>query len=342
MPAVAAPAKVLVTGASGFLAVWVIRTLLERGLNVVGTVRSNPKGDYLKDLYKEHGDRFSYVIVEDIEAEGAFDEAVKDVDAVAHTASPFHMHADEPDEIIGPAVNGTVGVLRSIKAHGKNVKRVVVTSSLAAIEVPRDPPSVFTEADWNDFSEDIIKKEGRNATASHKYRASKTLAERAAWDFVKENHGLGFDLVTVNPPFIYGPPIHDVPKLESLNTSLASFHSVLMTKDSPLPDEKLAESRGNWVDVRDVAAIHVEALLQEVAGGERFCAVSSAFTWQDFLDGLNDAGVPDIRKGIPGAGKNTPHNAQSGEKSIRVLGIKYKTIGESAKDTVEALRSRGW
>jgi len=94
--------------------------------------------------------------------------------------------------------------------------------------------------------------------------------------------------------------------------------------------------------VRDVAAIHVEALLQEAAGGERFSAASSAFTFQDFLDALNDAGVPNIRKGDPGAGKNVPHNAQSGEKATRVLGIKYKTIGESAKDTVEALRSRGW
>lgn len=66
-----------------------------------------------------------------------------------------------------------------------------------------------------------------------------------------------------------------VPKLEALNTSLASFHSALMAKDSPVPDEKLVESKGSWVDVRDVAAIHVEALLQEKAGGERFCAASS-------------------------------------------------------------------
>jgi len=272
MPAIAPPAKVLVTGASGFVAVWVTRTLLEKGFSVVGTVRSDSKGEYLKNLYKDHGDKFSYVIVDDIEKEGAFDEFVKDVDAVEHTASPFHLRADDPQELIGPAVNGTVGVLKSIKAHGKKVKRVVITSSIAAIISNKLPPYTYTEADWNDVSEGIVREQGKKASAVHKYRASKTLAERAAWKFVAENPGLGWDLVTVNPPFIYGPPIHDIPSFNALNTSIASFYAALLNKDAPFSNEKLAAPNGNWVDVRDVAFVHAEALLKEDAGGERFAA----------------------------------------------------------------------
>jgi len=245
-------------------------------------------------------------------------------------------------ELIGPAVNGTVGVLKSIQAYGKKVKRVVVTSSFASIETDREPPYVYTEADWNDKSEDIIKKEGKKASASHKYRASKTLAERAAWKFVEENPGLGWDLVTVNPPFIYGPPIHDIPSFRALNTSLASFYAALLNKDAPLANDKLAVPRGNWVDVRDVALIHTEALLKEEAGGERFVASAGPFTWQDFLDALNEAGVSDIPKGNPGTGKDAAHTTLSGEKAVRVLGHRYKTVGECAKDTVDAIRSRGW
>ncbi|KAG8762779.1 methylglyoxal reductase (NADPH-dependent) gre2 [Ceratobasidium sp. 428] len=108
MPAIKAPATVLVTGASGFIAIWVCKAFLEAGYTVRGTVRSASKGDYLVDLLKS--DKFSYVIVEDIAKDGAFDEAVKGVDAVAHTASPFHFEADDPQELIEPAVKGTVGI----------------------------------------------------------------------------------------------------------------------------------------------------------------------------------------------------------------------------------------
>jgi len=113
MPVVAPGSKVLVTGASGFIAAWVVKVLLERGFHVRGTVRSSPKGKYLAKLFKDHGDRFEYVVVEDIakasstsarylthhdpDQDGAFDEAVKGVDAVEHTASPFHLHADDPE-----------------------------------------------------------------------------------------------------------------------------------------------------------------------------------------------------------------------------------------------------
>lgn len=98
MPNVAPPAKVLVTGANGFVAAWVVRTLLERGYAVRGTVRSESKGTHLLSLFKDEvkSGRFELAVVPDITAPGAFDEAVKGIDAIEHTASPFHMDADDP------------------------------------------------------------------------------------------------------------------------------------------------------------------------------------------------------------------------------------------------------
>jgi len=277
--------------------------------------------------------------VEDIQKDGAFDEAVKGVDAVEHTASPYHLKAHDPAEVINPALKGTLGILESIKKNGHNVKRVVVTSSIAAVVVPRDPPYTFTEVDWNDYSPGLVEKEGVNAPNLHKYRASKALAERAAWDFAEKNKAQGWDLVTINPPLIYGPIIHEVSSLDSLNTSIKFFYEAVLDQQDP---EELTAPMGSWVDVRDVATLHVEALLKEEAGGERFLAVSSTHTYQDFLDALNDAGVPGIQKGTPGGGKGAVQVSHSGEKASRVFGIKFRGFAETGRDTVQALRARGW
>ena len=97
MVAISSPAKVLVTGANGYLATWVVKKYLEAGYSVRGTVRSLSKSAFLSDKFARYGDRFELVVVEDITKDGAFDEAVKGVDAIAHTASPFHYKATEPD-----------------------------------------------------------------------------------------------------------------------------------------------------------------------------------------------------------------------------------------------------
>jgi uncharacterized protein YbjT (DUF2867 family) len=97
MVSVSPPAKVLVTGANGYLAAWVVKKYLEAGYSVRGAVRSLAKGAFLKDKFAQYGDRFELVVVEDITKDGAFDEAVKGVDAIAHTASPFHFNVTHPD-----------------------------------------------------------------------------------------------------------------------------------------------------------------------------------------------------------------------------------------------------
>lgn len=339
------PLAVLVTGASGFIAVHIVGLLLSKGFFVRGTIRSESKGKYLQNLFKQFGDKFEFVVVEDIEKEDAFDEAVKGMDAVEHTASPFHFNADDPKELIGPAVQGTVGVLKSIKKNAPTVKRVIVTSSVASIVEPREEAYTFTEKDWNQFSIDEVEKQGKDANPVHKYRASKSLAERAAWKFMEEEKP-SFDLVTVCPPFVFGPILHEVSKPEALNTSVLMFWNIVSgaSKDS-LPNA----GSDNSVDVRDVAKTHYLALVKEEAGGQRFISSTGPFSWQDHADALHAAYPNDetikanVPVGNPGEGKRNPGNQiYSAAKAREVLGQKFIEQDQTVRDMFESLRKRGF
>jgi nucleoside-diphosphate-sugar epimerase len=170
-------------------------------------VRSSEKGEYLKKLFKRHGNKLEYVIAEDVEKEGVFDDAVKGVEGVLHTASPFHFDAENAalDKLVNPAVNGTKNVLNSI-IKDKGIKRVVITSSFAAVldrnaKGHAQGTKTYTEADWNTSDPTESNEIGNKQSAMNGYRASKTLAEKAAWEFV-EAHQPTWDLATINPPFI--------------------------------------------------------------------------------------------------------------------------------------------
>jgi nucleoside-diphosphate-sugar epimerase len=192
--------RVLVTGGSGFIAAHVLDVLLKRGHSVVATVRTAQKGQKILESHPTVGhDRLSYAIVADISQEGAFDDAVVSgppFEAVIHTASPYHFNAttaEAVDELITTAVNGTVGILKAVKARAPTVKRVVVTSSFAAIVDPKKPATYhYSEKDWSPAT-----REEALTSPLAAYRASKKLAEKAAWDFV-EHDMPNFTLSTVS------------------------------------------------------------------------------------------------------------------------------------------------
>ncbi|CAK5277832.1 unnamed protein product [Mycena citricolor] len=325
--------KVLVSGANGYIAVWVVRFFLEEGYSVRGTVRSADKGTHLVELFKSYGDKLEVVVVPDITADGAFDEAVKGVDAIAHTASPFHFQVHEPSELIGPAVNGTLGILKSALKCGENVRRVVVTASTATVLTANLPTqTVFSEKDWNERAIEQVEKLGVEASAGDKYCASKTLAERAAWNFMKEHPEAKFDLTVLNPPLVLGPDIQGVSSPSELNTSSKAMYRGL-TDPAALVDG------APFIDVRDIALAHVRAVQREEAGGERIIVVADKpYTWQDCLDALPAAAVASgkYQKGQPGTGKDVPQNIlYDNSKGKRILGIKYHSLEEMTAATVE-------
>ncbi|KPI34375.1 putative NADPH-dependent methylglyoxal GRP2 [Cyphellophora attinorum] len=182
--------RVLVTGGSGFVA------------------SHCPEGRSLVESFAGIPDkRLSFVIVEDIAVPGAFDDAVDQeppLDAVLHTASPFRFDiADLKKDLIDPAIMGTEGLLRSVMLKGKSVRRVVITSSFAAMSRDGNHPEVYNESHWSGLTMDQALS-GHPFTA---YKASKQFAEEAAWAFMKSERS-HFELTTLTPPVVFGPILH--------------------------------------------------------------------------------------------------------------------------------------
>ena len=220
---------ILLTGASGFVAAHVLNSLLQHGYSVRGTVRSEATADKVRKthshLLKGDESRLSFSIVPDVASPGAFDDAVKGVDGVIHTASPFVMQVEDNErDLLDPAIKGTTQILIAVQKYAPQVKRIVITSSFAAIVDPSQgtrPGYTYSEKDWNPVTYEQAKS-GDGATA---YCASKTFAERAAWEFVEKNKP-NFDVATICPPMIYGPLDHDA-NLEHLNTSSADIYRLM-------------------------------------------------------------------------------------------------------------------
>ncbi|RDX46146.1 NAD(P)-binding protein [Lentinus brumalis] len=340
MPAISTD-KVLVTGANGYVAAWVVKALLEQGFAVRGTVRSDSKANHLRSLFKSYGDKLEFAIVNDIVKEGAFDEAVKGVDAIAHTASPFHTHAEDPSELIVPAVQGTVGILSSALKHGSSVQRIVVTSSCGSILEELPVPKTFTEADWNERALREVETKGAAASAADKYCASKALAERAAWKYWNDHKGeVGWDLVVVNPSYVYGPILHEVDKPEHLNESMRMFYDAAVAGTY---DKDMLNWGSSWIDVRDLGLAHALAVKTPGAGGERIIVSQSVFKLQDFVNVAHRL-YPQLPAGDTDFNPATAvyFQAYDTSKVRKLFGIKLHTIEEMVKDSLEDFKARGW
>jgi nucleoside-diphosphate-sugar epimerase len=266
---------VLVTGGSGFIGAHCIKRLFEDGRRVRTTVRSLEREREIREMV---GDGPLEVVAADLTADAGWAEAVAGCDCVLHVASPFPLGIPKhEDELIVPAREGALRVLRAAREAG--VRRVVQTSSFAAIGYGHgDSGKVYDESDWTDV-------DGPHVTA---YAKSKTLAERAAWDFVRGEAGAP-ELATVNPVAVLGPPL-------GRDTS-TSIEIVKRLMDGSMPGTpKVAFG---VVDVRDVADLHVRAMTAPEAAGERFLALGEDFRWiGEMAQWLREA-LPDRARKIP-------------------------------------------
>ena len=247
---------VLVTGGSGFIGMRCIMQLGEAGYRVRTTVRSLSRETEVREALKqggsELGERLSFVAADLLRDEG-WEKAVEGCEYVLHVASPFPLGVPKhEDELIVPARDGALRVLKA--ARGAHVKRVVLTSSFAAIGYgSQDTSRAFTEDDWTDPDERTIGA----------YVKSKTIAERAAWDFIKQE-GEGLELAVVNPVGVFGPLLGP-----DYSTSIEIVRRLL---DGAVPG--IPRLSFGIVDVRDVADLHLRAMTRAEASGERFLAVA--------------------------------------------------------------------
>lgn len=252
---------IAVTGGSGFIGSHTIVQLLAAGHDVRTTVRSRDREADVRAMVKEGGveagERLSFVVA-DLEEDAGWSDAVAGCDYVLHVASPFPSTLPKhEDALIVPAREGTLRVLRAARAAG--VKRVVLTSSFAAIGYGRAPEgALFDESYWTDL----------DGAGVMPYVKSKTVAERAAWDFIAEEGG-GLELSVVNPVGVFGPVLGP-----DYSTSILLVQRLL---DGMLPG--CPRVSFGIVDVRDVADLHLRAMSHPAAKGERFLAVAGDFLW---------------------------------------------------------------
>lgn len=278
------------------------------------------------------------MIVKDVAKDGAFDDAVKSnppFDYVLHTASPFHFNVQDPvKDFLDPAIKGTTGILKAIKEYAPTVKRVVITSSFAAIVNGKQHPKVYSEKEWNP----VTWEEAMDH--SQVYRGSKTFAEKAAWTFI-EKEKPNFDIATINPPLVFGPIVHYLNSLESLNTSNQRLRNLIQGQMK----EKIAPTGTFlWVDVRDVALAHVRAIEVPEAGGERFFVVAGFFSNKELADMARET-HPKLESKLPPADSSSdfPENIYEidNNKSQKILGIKYRPLKQTVSDTIDSLLAVG-
>lgn len=251
---------VLVTGGTGFIAQYCMLALLNAGYRVRTTVRSLEREGEVREHLRtggvEAGDRLSFVVA-NLTDDAGWAEAAAGCTYVMHGASPTPSGDQTREEDwIGPAVDGNLRVLRAARDAG--VKRVVLTSAFGAIGVGHKPGHrrPFDETDWSDLTGDVAP-----------YQKSKTLSERASWDFIARE-GNGLELASVNPVAVYGPALG------------ADFsHSIRLISNMLEGQPGCLNVNSCCVDVRDVADLHLRAMINPAAKGERFLATSGKSMW---------------------------------------------------------------
>jgi dihydroflavonol-4-reductase len=324
--------KVFVTGASGFIAKHILRELLEKGYEVRASIRSEKRKNEIEALFPEAAIEFAFL---DLMKDQGWNEAMAGCDVLIHTASPFPMgEPKDPQDLIRPAVDGTLRALKAAKAAG--IRRVILTSSNAAIYKDKNKPAhaPSDETNWTTPDDPSVGA----------YEASKTLAERAAWDFIAENPGIA--LTTINPGGVFGPPMD-----ASYGTSLEIIERLMSGQDPVAPPMELP-----LVDVRDVAMMHVAAIDLEAAKGERFSATSDTLrflemnkilkAWDPSLKAATREApawlmrifsifMSDLKPVIANVGRNL---SVSGGKAERTFGFQFIPAKEAIIAAAEAVK----
>ena len=270
--------KVLVTGATGFIGLHCIQQLLDQGYQVNGTLRSMNRKDEVIESLKNHNTSVEHLSLfeADLLSDDGWDDAIAGCDYLLHVASPFVLTNESLDFFVKPAVEGATRALKFAQKHG--IKKVVLTSSFAAIGDTFDGTESFDESHWSDTTNDRMSF----------YGVSKTLAEQAAWSYVKDNN-VDFKLTVINPTAVCGP---------SLSKDIGISNAlVLRMLNGSMP--ALAKIHIGYVDVRDVAKAHILAMTNSASDGERFIVSEKEMWLHESAKVLNDNGFKAPTKVMP-------------------------------------------
>ena len=255
--------KVLVTGANGFIGLHTVLHFLKLGYNICATVRTREQGEKVRQTLAKHTDTHKLEFIQaDLTRDEGWEQAVSGCNFILHIASPFPAEAPKDEnELIVPAREGTLRVLRAAQKGG--VKRVVLVSSVAAVVSGHERENrAFNESDWTDTSK-----------TGYAYAKSKTLAEQAAWEFIRSaENQKGMELVSVNPSNVFGPV------LDNRHHTSTEWFSTLLRRQIP----GLTRTQLNLVDVRDVVEMIEKGMITPEAAGKRFIANGASIPLQEF------------------------------------------------------------
>ena len=310
--------KVLVTGITGFIGLHVALELLKNGYCVRGSMRDLGRKDSILKILEDNCKNIIHLefVKGELTVPEDWDKALEGMDYVMHVASPlpFDLKKDENDLII-PAREGTLNVLKA--AHKHHVKRVVLTSSLAAIgHGHKGTNGKYTEDDWTNLS----YKKGLTA-----YYKSKTIAEREAWKFVNQQE-VKTELAVINPGYVLGP------LLEKDYSDSAVIVKKLMTGDMPgLPRVSFP-----IVDVRDVAEMHVWALEKKEAASQRFICVNDAYWYREIAETLLEK-YPEYKSARSLLDELGKYRVYENKKAIEMFNWKPRSNKEAILSMAETL-----
>ncbi|PTQ10333.1 epimerase [Sphingomonas oleivorans] len=339
MSGINAKPKVLVTGVTGFLGSRIAALLLDRGYDVRGSLRSMARADEIaRAIRSQHGAKDGDLdfVEADLMHDAGWHEAAAGCTYAIHVASPFSSALPKhEDDMIVPAREGALRLLKAAKDAG--VRRVVLTSSTAAITYGTGTPP-YDEEDWSDVANPLCTP----------YYKSKTLAERAAWDFARAN---GLELAVINPGLILGPMMERdySPSIEAVRKLLNGAYPGTPRFAFPI------------VDVRDVAEAHVRAMTEPAAVGERFIVGGPSLWFREIAAILRQAyperarkipkrDLPDwlmrfvslfdpvVRAVIGDLGRDV---RVSGNKARSVLKLEYRPVDQTIRDTAASLIELG-
>ena len=330
--------KVLVTGATGFIGLHCIHQLLNQGYAVNGSVRSPDRKNEIIEALQKHNtstenlNLFTFNLTED----DGWDEGMEGCDYLLHVASPIALENHNEDFFVKPAVEGVKRALKFAKKH--NIKKVLLTSSVAAIFDSIEEKTYYDESDWSDPN---------NPTISH-YAKSKTLAEKAAWEFIeKENNP--FELAVINPALVIGPALSG--DLGESNKAIQMVVTGKMPVAVPL--------QFGYVDVRDVAAAHILAMQNPKSNGERFALAEKDLWYKDVAKVLRKNGfkkapmfsvplwmakimanfIKELKLTLPYLGRL--RSVEKTSKAKDILGWKPRPAEESILDVAQQVKDMG-
>jgi nucleoside-diphosphate-sugar epimerase len=323
---------VLIDGATGYVTTPIIKQFLDHGYRVRAQVRSENSANKVRHSFPGVDEsQLEFAIIENIDVPGAYKDAVKGVEGIIHTASPFVLQVEDNErDMLKPALEGTLQVLESAHKYGDQVKKIVITSSFASIldmSKGMRPGYTYSEADWNPATWDEAKN---SSDGSFTYCASKKLAEEAAWDFVKKNNPK-FGLAAICPPMVYGAPDQEV-DIKHLNTSMADIYRFMDGSTKEPGDTAFP----GFANVQNVAEAHFRAYESPESG--RYLVTSGNFLYQDVCKLLREL-LPDRIDKIPDP-EATPRVETfklDNSKAKNVLGLDFIGFEKTITDTVKAL-----